>query len=106
MADAVVTQYLRTDGTVVVQLRGELDLGTEEGLKSLLLDIAQRVVPPCIVIDMANLTFVDSSGIGALAAGYSAARAAKVGFLVRDLAPAVERQLRVAGLYEHFTGGA
>jgi hypothetical protein len=25
---------------------------------------------------------------------------------VRDLAPAVERQLRVAGLYEHFTGGA
>jgi hypothetical protein len=29
-----------------------------------------------------------------------------VGFLVRDLAPAVEKSLRIAGLYRLFTGGA
>ena len=106
MADAVVSQYTRSDGTVVVQLRGELVLGTEEGLKSLLVDIATQVRPPSIVIDMVKLTFVDSTGIGALAAGYNAAIANQVGFLVRDLAPAVEKQLRTAGLYRHFTGGA
>jgi anti-sigma B factor antagonist len=106
MADATVSQYARSDGTVVVQVRGELDLGTEEGLKSLLLDLATKVKPPSIVIDMANLTFVDSTGIGALAAGYNAAIENRVGFLVRDLAPAVEKQLRIAGLYRHFTGGA
>jgi anti-sigma B factor antagonist len=106
VADAIVSQYTRSDGTVVVQVRGELDLGTEEGLKSLLLDLATKVKPPSIVIDMANLTFVDSTGIGALAAGYNAAIENRVGFLVRDLAPAVEKQLRIAGLYRHFTGGA
>jgi anti-anti-sigma factor len=106
VADAVVSQYTRSDGTVVVQVRGELDFGTEDGLKSLLVDIATRVRPPSIVIDMAKLTFVESTGIGALAAGYNAAIENRVGFLVRDLVPAVEKQLRIAGLYRHFTGGA
>jgi anti-anti-sigma factor len=101
-----VSQFTRNDGTVVVQVRGELDLATEAGLRSLLVDLASRVRPPSIVIDMAKLTFVDSTGIGALAAGYNAAIENHVGFLVRDLAPAVETQLRVAGLYRHFTGGA
>lgn len=106
MAEAVVSQHTRADGTVVVSLRGELDLGTEEGLTSLLVDLASRVRPPSIVIDMAKLTFVDSTGIGALAAGYKAAVENRVGFLVRDLAPTVEKQLRIAGVYRHFTGGA
>lgn len=106
MAEAVVTQFTRGDGTVVVQVRGELDLATEDGLRSLLVDLASRVRPPSIVIDMAKLTFVDSTGIGALTAGYNAAIENRVGFLVRDLSPTVEKQLRIAGLYRHFTGGA
>jgi anti-anti-sigma factor len=106
VAEAVVSKYTRSDGTVVVQVRGELDMGTEEGLKSLLVELATKVRPPSIVIDMAKLTFVDSTGIGALAAGYNAAIENRVGFLVRDLAPAVEKSLRIAGLYRLFTGGA
>lgn len=106
MAEAVVSQHTRSDGTIVVSVRGELDMGTEDGLRSLLVDLASRVRPPSIVINMADLTFVDSTGIGALAAGYNAAIEHRVGFLVRDLAPAVEKQLRIAGLYRHFTGGA
>jgi anti-anti-sigma factor len=105
VAGALVDQHRRPDGTIVVELRGELDLETEGGLKSLLVELA-TVRPPCIVIDMSRLTFVDSSGIGALAAGYNAALANRVGFLLREVAPSVERSLRVAGLYEHFTGGA
>ncbi len=106
MAEAVVNQVTRSDGTVVVQVRGELDLATEAGLRSVLVDLATRVRPPSIVIDLAKLTFVDSTGIGALTAGYNAAIENRVGFLVRDLAPTVEKQLRIAGLYRHFTGGA
>lgn len=95
---------MSTDGTVVVELRGELDLETEGGLKSLLVDLANERRPRCIIIDMARLTFVDSTGIGALAAGYRAAARNRVSFVVRDVAPQVERSLRLAGLYERFTG--
>jgi anti-sigma B factor antagonist len=39
--------------------------------------------------------------MGALLAGYNAANAAGVGYAVRDVAAFVEKQLRIAGLYEH-----
>jgi anti-anti-sigma regulatory factor len=44
---------------------------------------------------------VDSTGIGALAAGYTAARKAGVEFTVRHLAPFIAEQLRMTGLYDH-----
>jgi anti-anti-sigma regulatory factor len=50
---------------------------------------------------MLHVSFVDSTGIGALAAGYTAARTAGVGFSVRHLAPFIAEQLRLTGLYEH-----
>jgi anti-anti-sigma factor len=101
MGDAVVSRSEQEDGTVVVELRGELDLSINEALRLLLVETASVVRPPRIVVDLLHVTFVDSTGIGALAAGYTAARAAGVGFTVRHLAPFVAEQLRVTGLYEY-----
>ena len=101
MGDAVVNRSVEPDGTVVVELRGELDLAINEALRLLLVETATTVRPPRIVVDMLHVSFVDSTGIGALAAGYTAARTAGVEFTVRHLAPFIADQLRLTGLYDH-----
>jgi anti-anti-sigma factor len=104
MGDAVVNRSVEPDGTVVVELRGELDLAINEGLRLLLVETASTVRPPRIIVDMLHVSFVDSTGIGALAAGYTAARTAGVDFSVRHLAPFIADQLRMTGLYDHLVG--
>jgi anti-sigma B factor antagonist len=101
MGDAVVNRTTQPDGTVVVQLRGELDLAINEALRLLLVETATTLRPPRIVVDMLYVSFVDSTGIGALAAGYTAACEAGVSFTVRHLAPFIADQLRMTGLYDH-----
>jgi anti-anti-sigma factor len=101
VGDAVVNRSVLSDGTVVVELRGELDLAINEALRLLLVETATTVRPPRIVVDMLHVSFVDSTGIGALAAGYTAARANAVEFTVRHLAPFIAEQLRMTGLYDH-----
>jgi anti-anti-sigma factor len=100
MGDAVVSRKELADGTVVIDLRGELDLAINDALRALLVDTAAQR-PAGIVVDMLHVSFVDSTGIGALAAGYTAAGNAGVPFTVRHLAPFVADQLRLTGLYEH-----
>jgi anti-sigma B factor antagonist len=100
VAEALVSQYTRDDGTAVVELRGEIDLQVDAALRTVLVDLASKRRPPMIIVDMKYVTFVDSTGVGALAAGYNAARAHGSGFVVRDPAPFVAKQLQVSGLYE------
>ncbi|MEV0731831.1 STAS domain-containing protein [Polymorphospora sp. NPDC050346] len=99
MGDAVVNQQKLDDGTVVVELRGELDLATNDALRAMLVDLVEAQRPPRIVVDLLHVSFVDSTGIGALLAGYNAAIDSGVGYRVRAVAPFVERQLRLTGVY-------
>jgi anti-anti-sigma factor len=52
------------DGSSVVAIAGELDLGTIPKMQGPLLEqIAQR---PAVLVDLSGLSFIDSSGIGVL----------------------------------------
>src|SRR5438094_10546730 len=106
MGDAVVNRSVQSDGTVVVELRGELDLAINEALRLLLVETATTVRPPRIVVDMLHGSFVDSTRIGALAAGYSAARGSGVEFTVRHLAAFIAEPLRLTGRYADLVGAA
>jgi anti-anti-sigma factor len=103
MADAVVKQRVLHDGTVIIDLRGELDIAVNESLRNLLTDIITTRRPPRMVVDMRHVVFVDSTGIGALVAAYHAATTAGVEFEVQQIAPFVEKQLRATGLYDLLT---
>jgi anti-anti-sigma factor len=106
MGSALLCLYRRTDGTIVLELSGELDLEGEAGLKSLLVDTITGIRPPSIVVDMARVTSIDTAGIATLMDGYRAAIKHRVGFLVRDVSPAVAGVLTASGVYRLFTGGA
>jgi anti-anti-sigma factor len=91
-----------SDGGMVVEIRGEIDVVHAERLRQVLVD-ASRERPTVLVVDLLYVTFIDSTGIGALAAGYNAARRFGVRFAIRRPSPFIVTQLRQTGLYDVLT---
>jgi anti-anti-sigma factor len=82
------------DGGRVIALRGELDACTRRGL------VEQLSGPPgsLIVIDLAELTFVDSSGLGLLCEARRKAIEDGGTLVLSNPVPMVERVLEITGL--------
>ena len=68
MADAVVSQRVLDDGTVVIDLRGELDIAVNDALRDVLVDTITTRRPPRLIINMRHVAFIDSTGLSALVA--------------------------------------
>ena len=102
MGEAAMTTRRQADGAIVVEVRGSLDAATVAGMRSSLLGTLQRGRPRQMIVDLTYVTFMDSMGIGALVAGYEAARDIGCRFTVRNPSDFVGRQLRVTGLGEMF----
>jgi anti-sigma B factor antagonist len=81
------------DGSVVVALYGELDIADAAEVASAL--VAAAVREPSIIVDLAGLDFIDSSGIAALA--YARRHARQAGGDLVLVAPQ-QRVLRVVAI--------
>jgi len=64
-AEVSIERTNDADGTLVLRLIGELDLSNVDGLRPEIDDVIDRG-PPALVIDLAGVTFMDSSGIALL----------------------------------------
>ncbi|MCW2638145.1 MAG: antirepressor [Dactylosporangium sp.] len=102
MGDALVTSQHLADGAAIIDVRGELDVTTVNGFRALLVDTITRQQPARVVVDMLRVTFMDSTGIGALVVGLNTARDIGADFVVRNPSPFVLRQLHITGLTEVF----
>lgn len=103
VADAVVSRRTVDDGTIVIDLRGELDVAVNDALRDMLVDTITTHRPPRVVVNMQHVVFIDSTGMSALLAAHQAAQRTGVGYQVREVAPFVEKQLRATGLYQLLT---
>jgi anti-sigma B factor antagonist len=84
------------DGVLLAHVAGELDLTARETLTDALLE---RVGDPGVdrlVVDMAGVTFCDSSGLGALLDVRRAAADAEVDMVLRAVSRQVARLLDLA----------
>ena len=81
-------------GTTVM-VAGEVDLATAPELHAALV-----VLTGDVIVDLTEVSFLDSSGLSALIAGRKHAAAAGHGFEVRHPAELVERAMKISGLYE------
>ena len=102
MTTTLINKLRLSDGRVVVEIRGEVDVGHADRVRRVLLQ-ASAERPTVLVVDLLYVTFIDSTGIGALAAGYNAARRLGVRFAVRRPSAFIETQLRQTGLYDVLT---
>ncbi|MEO5680827.1 MAG: STAS domain-containing protein [Acidimicrobiales bacterium] len=87
----------RADDAVVLRLHGELDMATAE-----LLDEAFAAVldggGPGVVVDLANLSFLDSTGIASLLGAGQRAKDHGRSFVVRAPRRPVLKALRLTGV--------
>ncbi|WP_448613422.1 STAS domain-containing protein [Modestobacter sp. URMC 112] len=83
----------------VVTVRGDVDAGTAPRLGDLLLDVLSRPGTADVVLDLREVTFLDSAGLTALVATHQAARrAGRLVHVVPGTARAVVRPLQITGL--------
>ena len=88
------------DGHVVVALRGELDVAEAVKVAAALAAVAARKRD--VIVDLAGLEFIDSSGVAALARGRKHARHAGAELLLAAPRPQVLRVLILTRLIDAF----
>jgi anti-anti-sigma factor len=99
LSEEFATSLTRNAGAVTVTLRGEVDVLTVDKVRLALTEaVDQR--PDSIVVDLAGLSFIDSTGLGALVFGFQRARDEGIAFRLAGPSPGVRQILVVSGLLE------
>lgn len=87
----------RLDGGTVIAASGDLDFGTVARFRHCVEQVLQSP-PDVLYIDMGLVTFLDSSGMGALIQAHKQAARAGTRLTVQHPSEPVLRTLRLAGL--------
>ena len=85
------------DGATLLRLSGELDMATAPRLREALSSVLDAR-PSSIAVDVADLTFVDSTGVGVFLSASRRAATIECPFVVRFPRRAVLRVLRLTGV--------
>ncbi len=94
-----MTSLDRDADVATVALHGEVDVLTVDQVRVALTD-AIAGGPRSIVVDLAGLTFIDSTGLGALVFGFQRARDAGIAFRLTRASRGVRQVLVLSGLLE------
>ena len=86
-------------GTTTLDLDGEIDILTVEQVR-VALGEAVAARPQRIVVNMSRVSFIDSTGLGALISGFQRARDQGIGFLLAHPSAQVRQILVLSGLLE------
>jgi anti-anti-sigma factor len=97
-----VSLTLREAGVLEVLLRGEIDYTNAGPVTDEVRQAVDRDRPVAVEVDLREVTFLDSSGIGVLISAMKAARAAGADYRVLGPNPKVLAQLEITGLTELF----
>ncbi|HLY95008.1 MAG TPA: STAS domain-containing protein [Gaiellaceae bacterium] len=96
-----VTGVRRESGAVVVALAGELDLYNANEVREALVGVCAEE-PARLVVDLAEVTFIDSTALGVLIEARSR-MANRRAFLLAAPGMETQRALEISGLDKHFS---
>jgi anti-anti-sigma factor len=88
--------------SALVRIRGDLDLQVAQQVADELTRVESSGPDP-LVLDLSSLSFMDSSGMGVIAAAHARAVEAGRRFLIVDPPPGVRRAFEMSGLDEVIT---
>jgi len=95
-------RFARADGDLpVLQVAGEVDVATAPALAEHL-DALLAGGDARVVVETGGMTFIDSSGLGALVTALRRARASGQEIEIRGLQPSPRRVFEITGLHEVF----
>jgi anti-sigma B factor antagonist len=100
--ESPIHSSLADDGTAVIAVLGEIDFTNADEVAHAIRDAVTRWSPGMVRVDLRQATFIDSTGLGALIAGYRAATDGQSRFVVANPSSRFRRVLTVTGLCELF----
>ncbi|NJC65896.1 STAS domain-containing protein [Planosporangium flavigriseum] len=100
MGSAQLSTHRLADGTVVVDVRGDLDVASTATLRDELTAKVLDMRPPRVVVDLGLVTFLDSSALNALIGVQRYARKVGASLRVVNPSPFVARLLNTLGVAE------
>lgn len=98
-----ITSTVETDGRAVVTVTGSLDLETRDALGAAGQAALADPTANGLVLDLAGVVFIDSTGIGIIVALAGDAADAGRSFSLRRPSPRVTRILTVTGLRDEWS---
>ena len=96
MGEALTVGVRREQGYAIVTAVGEIDIATVTWLRPRLFDLADTGRP--LVVDLDQVSFIDSAGLGALVGTAKHAAASDGGLSVVCAQPQIRRLFRLVGL--------
>jgi anti-sigma B factor antagonist len=88
--------------STVVAVAGELDVATAPALREELYRVVEQGVP-AIVVDLADMNFIDSTGLGVLVGALKRVKERSGTLELRSLPPSAQRVFEITGLTQAFT---
>ena len=88
-------------GVAVVTLRGDVDLESSPAVRKTLMECVNR--EGGLLVDLAEVSYIDSSGVASLVEAFQSARKNKRRFALAAVSPAAMRVLELARLDQVFT---
>jgi anti-sigma B factor antagonist len=86
------------DGAMRLNVVGEIDMATVDPLTDTMISIIRGQKPKRLVVNFADVAFLDSLGVSALVAAWHLASTSDVDFAVTNCRPNVLRVLEITGL--------
>ncbi len=98
-----IVKHVREDGSVLLVASGEIDMATVREVRDVALDSLKSTGCAALTIDLHGVTFVDSTGVGALVAIQNVAH--QMGQKLTMFRPSARlmQVLKIAGLDTIFT---
>jgi anti-sigma B factor antagonist len=93
-----IAKHLRPDGSLLLVLSGEIDLDSAPALRDLGLGLIESAGCQRMLIDMIDVSFIDSTGINALLTIRNAATDADLPMVLLDPSARVRRLLEITAL--------
>lgn len=90
-----------SEGLRTLAVHGEIDLAFEEAFQDEMTDLLEQAHSP-VIVDLAAVTFMDSSGLRVLVSGKERGRGLGIDVVLRAPSPRVLRVLQIAGIDQAF----
>lgn len=92
----------RMSDATVVQPKGDIDASRSRDLQSALKSVFDER-PGCVIVDLAGVAYMDSSGLATLVEGLSLSQSSGTGFVVCSLQERVQSIFEISRLDRVFT---
>lgn len=92
--------YYKKGDALIIDFVGELDHHSSEEIRAKVDDIIDREQGKKVILDFYNVTFMDSSGIGAIVGRYKNVKRKGGTLCIINLRKGVQKVFEVAGLYK------